>query len=224
MGYFAGRAAPLGAVGPGDGRPRIFFNFHPAMVRRALPDAWSFADPTPSYERPPSRARPPCSGGSTETVEGVSATSDPGARAPGRASRRIGPCACSAPTGTSRAPDDPVEALWQGCTCLREHRGDGHVAALTAAGLDGCEALVLFALSEAVAGALFRASRGDGRTTSGSDARSSAWPPEAWSRDGEITSEGASSAMSIEATTDRSGRSGLRRAPPDRETVLSTER
>ncbi|MGY9071385.1 MAG: helix-turn-helix domain-containing protein [Acidimicrobiales bacterium] len=30
--------------------------------------------------------------------------------------------------------------LWQNCTSLREHRGDGHVAALTAAGIDGCQA------------------------------------------------------------------------------------
>ena len=33
--------------------------------------------------------------------------------------------------------------LWQAVTTLREHRGDGHVAALVAAGLDGCEALAL---------------------------------------------------------------------------------
>ena len=44
--------------------------------------------------------------------------------------------------------DDPVRALWQLCTCLREHRGDGHVAALTAAGFDGCEAHVLIALDQ----------------------------------------------------------------------------
>jgi hypothetical protein len=43
-------------------------------------------------------------------------------------------------------PDDPVERLWQLCTSLREHRGDGHVAALTAKGLDGLEAHVLIAL------------------------------------------------------------------------------
>jgi len=40
-------------------------------------------------------------------------------------------------------PDDPTERLWQLCTSLREHRGDGHVAALTAAGLDGLDANVL---------------------------------------------------------------------------------
>lgn len=41
--------------------------------------------------------------------------------------------------------DDPVERLWQNCTTLREHRGDGHVAALAAAGIDGCEAHLLLA-------------------------------------------------------------------------------
>jgi hypothetical protein len=57
-------------------------------------------------------------------------------------------------------PDDPVEGLWQGCTTLREHRGDGHVVALTAAGLDGCEALVLFAASEGIPTGTFSENRG----------------------------------------------------------------
>ena len=39
-------------------------------------------------------------------------------------------------------PDDPVAALWQAATLLREHRGDGHVACLTAAGLSGRESNV----------------------------------------------------------------------------------
>jgi hypothetical protein len=42
-------------------------------------------------------------------------------------------------------PDEPHLALWQAYTVLREHRGDGHLTALRAAGLDGCEALVSFA-------------------------------------------------------------------------------
>ena len=33
--------------------------------------------------------------------------------------------------------------LWQAATLLREHRGDGHFAALAAADIDGCEAVVL---------------------------------------------------------------------------------
>ena len=53
-----------------------------------------------------------------------------------------------------------MEALWQGCTSLREHRGDGHVAALVAAGLDACEALVTLAASQGVDRGVFVASRG----------------------------------------------------------------
>src|SRR5688500_7564154 len=44
MGYFAGRAAPLGAAGP-DVVRALFYNFAPARVARALPDAWGFAPP-----------------------------------------------------------------------------------------------------------------------------------------------------------------------------------
>ncbi len=56
--------------------------------------------------------------------------------------------------------DDPVAALWQATTTLREHRGDGHVAALTAEGVDGCEAHVLFAKVNAVPRELYLRSRG----------------------------------------------------------------
>ena len=30
-------------------------------------------------------------------------------------------------------PDDPLGQLWHACTVLREHRGDGHLAACVAA-------------------------------------------------------------------------------------------
>lgn len=42
-------------------------------------------------------------------------------------------------------PDEPHLALWQAATVLREHRGDGHLAALVGAELDPVEALVSFA-------------------------------------------------------------------------------
>src|SRR5256885_16154752 len=45
MGYFAGRAAPMGAVGPGV-VTATFFGFGQSMVARALPDAWMFASVT----------------------------------------------------------------------------------------------------------------------------------------------------------------------------------
>ena len=40
-------------------------------------------------------------------------------------------------------PDDPHARLWQACTSLREHRGDGHVAALVAVGATGADIVVL---------------------------------------------------------------------------------
>lgn len=45
MGYFAGRAAPLGDASL-ELVAATFFNLHPAMVARALPDAWQIATPT----------------------------------------------------------------------------------------------------------------------------------------------------------------------------------
>ena len=45
-------------------------------------------------------------------------------------------------------PVEPVARLWHAATLLREHRGDGHVAALVPEGIGGTEAHVLHALSE----------------------------------------------------------------------------
>jgi hypothetical protein len=42
-------------------------------------------------------------------------------------------------------PQDSVAALWHAATLLREHRGDGHVAVLAAAGLSGRDCNVLHA-------------------------------------------------------------------------------
>src|SRR5829696_1340391 len=41
-----------------------------------------------------------------------------------------------------------IARLWHGANLLREHRGDGHVAALVTVGIGGTEAHVLHALSE----------------------------------------------------------------------------
>ncbi len=157
MGYFAARVAPVGAVGPATAIA-TFFNFHPAMVRRSLPDAWSFAPPSAvlvarrrSAGLALRRLDPSVEGAAAIVVPllaRVVAAADGSGRVLFSANRDLDPV------------DDPVESLWQACTCLREHRGDGHVAALTAAGLGGCQALVLFALSEELPPAMFRDSRG----------------------------------------------------------------
>ena len=36
-------------------------------------------------------------------------------------------------------PDDPIGRLWRGCDMLREHRGDAHIVAWSAEGLNGLE-------------------------------------------------------------------------------------
>jgi len=43
-GYFAARSAPLGAVAAAP-VAAAFFNFDPAMVRRAVPSCWAVIDP-----------------------------------------------------------------------------------------------------------------------------------------------------------------------------------
>jgi helix-turn-helix protein len=56
-------------------------------------------------------------------------------------------------------PTEPHLVLWHAINVLREHRGDGHLAALQVAGLDPGEALVSFAAIGAAPAEVF-ASRG----------------------------------------------------------------
>src|SRR5258705_3108311 len=135
MGYFAGRAAPLGAVGPAV-VTSLFFTFHAAMVRRALPDAWPGASPaTVIAERSAAAATvlrrldPPID----ERARRINPLLQVAVAAAPAAGRTLFAANCEL------APNDEVEVLWQLCTSLREHRGDGHVASPTSAGLDGCQ-------------------------------------------------------------------------------------
>src|SRR5438067_13413732 len=52
-------------------------------------------------------------------------------------------------------PDDVVARLFHAASLLREHRGDGHIAALMAEGVGGLEAHVLFALDMGLPAAKF---------------------------------------------------------------------
>ena len=198
MGYFAGRVAPVGAVGPST-VTASFFNFHHSMVERSIPDAWTFADPTTVLAARRSGAAAALRR-LDPTIEDRVGRLVPSMDRVGRAADGAGRVLCSA-NQVLVPPDDPVEVLWQACTTLREHRGDGHVAALVAAGLDGCQALVLFALSEALPVPMFLDSRG--------------WSADEWEmareelevrglvEEDRITAAGAELRRSIEETTDR---------------------
>lgn len=146
MGYFAGRAAPLGAV-PADLVHALFYNFTFDHVVRAIPDAWQFAPPAAAI-----RAREEGSVAALRRHLGAAVNSPGIERAAELAARsaRQAPLAGRPLFAANHAlpePDEPLALLWHAATLLREHRGDGHVAVLTAAGIGGREAHVLHALA-----------------------------------------------------------------------------
>lgn len=149
MGYFASRAAAMGPVPP-EMVVATFYNFHPRMVKRAIPDAWSFASPAVILQ-----ARRDGVDAALRRLLGELVDSDVVKEAAGLARRAT--AGCSAPGRPLYAahaglpwPDDPHLELWHAITLLREFRGDGHVTALSVAGLDGCEAHVALSATGAL--------------------------------------------------------------------------
>ena len=143
-GYFATRAAPLGPVGPGP-VTAAFYNFHPAMVAKALPEVWTMATPEQALA-----AR--LAGADAALRDVLGADADAVDIAPTADALRAATDGVSldgralfAANASFPWPDPPLLALWHGLTLLREHRGDGHNAALLAAGIEGCAAHVLAA-------------------------------------------------------------------------------
>jgi hypothetical protein len=145
-GYFASRAAPLGRV-PAEVVHAAFYSFADGEAARHIPSAWETIPPEASVA-----ARERGSAASLRRILGESAGS------PGlvRAADLTTKAATSAPTAgrvmyagmrTLPVPGDPVARLWHCATMLREHRGDGHVAALVGARIGGTEAHVLSALA-----------------------------------------------------------------------------
>ncbi len=139
-GYFAGRAAPLGAAGPAV-VAASFFNFAPAFVARAIPGVWELITPEEAL-----RVR--LAGATSALGRLLDGREAEAAAAAGLLWRAIGELDFSGRVLASAdvalpVPGDGLAGLWQAATVLREHRGDGHFAALAAADIDGCEAVVL---------------------------------------------------------------------------------
>ncbi|MHB8438112.1 MAG: SCO6745 family protein, partial [Acidimicrobiales bacterium] len=122
MSYFAARSAPMGPVGPAVVEA-TFYNFAPKLVRRAIPDAWTFATPDAVLEARLAGAR--------DSLLGVLGDL---ARAPelkslaALARQALDGLDCAGrPLGAANrelpSPDDPVASLWSSATVLREHRG-----------------------------------------------------------------------------------------------------
>jgi hypothetical protein len=157
-GYFASRAAPMGAV-PAEVVVATFFNFNPAIVRHAIPAAWQVTTPEALLEARLEAAEQALRRATGELLDDPSVP-----RAAELA--RIATEGCTTagrPLYAGHAglpwPDDPVLVLWHAITLLREFRGDGHVACLVEAGLDGIDALVFHAASGEVPRAALQGSR-----------------------------------------------------------------
>ena len=146
MGYFGSRSAPMGAV-TAEVTIATFFNFNPDLVRRSIPAAWDLASPRDVID---ARLR-----GADAMLRRV--IGDDIASAQMQEAADIARTAADACRPEGRPlyaghagldwPDEPHLVLWHAQTLLREFRGDGHIIALTAAQLDGCEALVSHAAS-----------------------------------------------------------------------------
>jgi hypothetical protein len=197
MGYFAGRSAPLGVV-PAELVTALFYNFTPERVAKALPAAWEIASPAAAL-----RAREDSAVATLRRYGLKDDDAHVAAELAGRAARSA-PLEGRPLFAANRAlpwPSEPLAALWHAATLLREHRGDGHVAALTASGISGREANVLHAAA--------------GRVTRKMIERSRHYDDEQWrhyqdrlarrgllDRDGELTDAGHTVKQHIEDTTD----------------------
>ena len=142
--YFAWRMAPLGSAGPRLAAAACY-SFSPRMVAEHVPAAWSVAAPDKvlaARERAVDRMWRTLLGDGigTSGLAEAAALAQEAALAAETAGRPLAAANADLPW-----PREPHLALWQAATILREHRGDGHIAALQAAGLDPCESLVSLA-------------------------------------------------------------------------------
>ena len=199
MGYFAGRVAPLGPVPPA-AVCAMAYGFAPAMVARAIPDAWKFADPRSVLDARLTSAAAALVHHVGRPADGLAELSDllwdaiAGCRFEGRP--------LAAAWSAVPRPSDQVTALWLATTILREHRGDGHVLAAVSAGLAGLDATVTHVATGAITRELVQPSRG--------------WSDEDWEqserrlqarglldRDGRLTKTGGALRRDLEELTDR---------------------
>lgn len=200
MGYFAGRVAPLGPV-PASAVCAMAYGFAPDMVSRAIPDAWTLADPElvlrTRIESAASALRQYLG---PDEIDEVAEASDllweavDGCQFDGRP--------LAAAWSSVARPDDSVASAWLAATILREHRGDGHVLAGVAAGLRGLDATLTLVATGAISRELIQPSRG--------------WSDDDWDqslrrlqtrglldRSGRLTKTGGALRRDIEAVTDR---------------------
>lgn len=151
-GYFAGRVAALGRV-PAEVVHALFYNFFPGEVARHIPPVWELTTPEAAFA-----AREDGSVRALRSLLGDVASTP----ATIRTADLLANAAISAPS-EGRAmyaallriplPEEPLARLFRAATLLREHRGDGHIAALICHRVSGTESHFLGAIATGMAGA-----------------------------------------------------------------------
>jgi helix-turn-helix protein len=196
-GYFANRVAPLGPVGPGTVEA-TFFNFSPVMIEPWFPSVWHAASPDLVVKTRREAAARVLDSVLTTTakVERINELLS--------AAEQAAPVSGRPLFGANRdlpRPDKPLERLWQLCTSLREHRGDGHVAALTALGLSGCQPHCLAAAGNGVPVRMFLLKRG-WTEAEWQEASAQLLEQGLLDKEGALTSAGLQTQSWLETTTD----------------------
>src|SRR5258706_9700718 len=140
-GYFGSRSAPMGAV-PDAMIIATFYNFSPLAVTSAMPGVWETASPEALQA-----ARYRVMDRALQRI-GVDLSAEQIAEArslidPVVAGLDVGGKPLAAANASVGLPDDPLVALWQQLTVVREWRGDVHIAALVNSGVGPCDCLVL---------------------------------------------------------------------------------
>jgi hypothetical protein len=134
-GYYCSRAACMGQV-PGDVVVAAFGVFNPKLIVPAVERGWSIAtagDVLGARER-----------GATASLERILGDRPQLARATAVLQRAAAAGSASgrflyAGLRSLGVPDTPWGALWRAVDTVREHRGDSHLAAWIATGLDAAE-------------------------------------------------------------------------------------
>src|SRR5208282_4333643 len=192
--------APLGPV-PAEAVAAMAYGFAPAMVSRAIPSAWKFADPAVVVDARVTGAadalrhhldRPAIAG--LAELSGLLWEAIGGCRFEGRP--------LAAAWSQVPRPEDAVASAWLAATILREHRGDGHVLAAVGAGLRGLDATLTFVATGAITREIIQPTRG--------------WSDDDWQqssrrlqargllgRDGRLTKTGGALRRDVEDLTDR---------------------
>jgi hypothetical protein len=204
-GYFASRAAPMGAVSA-EVVISTFFNFNPELVYAAIPKAWKIATPQALVT-----ARLAAADGAFRRLLGDDVVRSEEMRRAAELARGLAEHASTHIEGRPLCaghaqlpwPAVPHLVLWHAQSVLREYRGDAHVALLVTHGLSGLDALLTHAAAGDVPAHLLRTTRGWSREDW--DAAADSMRGRGWLADGDdltLTEWGAAQRREIEDRTD----------------------